>query len=63
MAVNLSAVLVFGAALLFMLRARTLGAGAALVALLFGFYLARTGAAPLLSSAVSSVFTALSHIH
>jgi hypothetical protein len=63
MAVNLSAVLLFGAALLFMLRAKTLGFGAALVALLFGFYLARTGVAPLVSSAVNSVFTALSHIH
>ncbi|MET9108173.1 hypothetical protein [Streptomyces zhihengii] len=45
MAVTVSLVVLFGALLLVMLRARSLGTGAAFVAVMFGFFLASTGAA------------------
>jgi hypothetical protein len=63
MAVTVSAVLLFGTALAFLLRAKTLGVGAALIAALFGFYLAQTGIAPPIRHAMASIATALAHIH
>lgn len=44
MAVTVSLVLLFGVALAFLLKTKSLGFGSALVAVLFGFYLAATGA-------------------
>jgi hypothetical protein len=62
-AVTLSAVLLFGIALAFLLRAKAVRAGAALIAVLFGFYLAQTGLATPIRHAVTAIATDLSHIH
>jgi hypothetical protein len=63
MAVTVSAVLLFGIALFFLLRSKSLGVGAALIAVLFGFYLAQTGVATPIRHAVAAIATDLSHIH
>lgn len=63
MSVTLSLVLVFGAVLCFLLRAKALGVTAAIVTALFGFYLAGTPAAAPVRHLVASVFTSLSQIH
>jgi hypothetical protein len=53
--VNVSLVVVFGVAAVFMVRSRALGIGGGLIAALFGFYLARTGAAAPIGHAVVAV--------
>ena len=63
MVVTLSLVLVFGVALAFLLRAKTLGLGSGFIAVMFGFYLATTPAGPPVRHLVASIVTALSHIH
>jgi hypothetical protein len=63
MAVTVSAVLLFGIALFFLLRSKTLGVGAALIAVLFGFYLAQTGVATPIRHGVAAIATDLSRIH
>ncbi|WP_432092296.1 hypothetical protein [Streptomyces sp. bgisy100] len=55
MVLTISAIALFGLLLALLLRFKVVGAGAALVAGLFGFYLARTGAA----ASVDQVMTAL----
>lgn len=45
MAVTISLALLFGFVLFMLLRSKTLGPGSAFVAVMFGFYLASTGAA------------------
>ncbi|MGW2865011.1 hypothetical protein [Streptomyces sp. NPDC001205] len=45
MAVTVSLVFLFGLVLFFLLRSKSLGYGAAFIAVMFGFYLASTGAA------------------
>ncbi|MFE4682581.1 hypothetical protein ACFRNJ_17345 [Streptomyces sp. NPDC056721] len=45
MAVSVSLVALFGLVLFFLLRGKSLGYGAAFVAVMFGFFLASTGAA------------------
>ncbi|WP_329133962.1 hypothetical protein OG552_17480 [Streptomyces sp. NBC_01476] len=55
MAFTLSALVLFGVLLALLMRYRAVSAGAAIVALLFGFYLARSGAAP----SVDHIMTAL----
>ncbi|MEV5007160.1 hypothetical protein [Streptomyces sp. NPDC055692] len=59
MAVTISLALLFGALLALLLRTRSLGAGSAFVAVMFGFYLASTGAADTVNSLMSAVITAL----
>ncbi|MFF4140816.1 hypothetical protein ACFY0A_05365 [Streptomyces sp. NPDC001698] len=59
MAVTISLALFFGALLALLLRTRSLGAGSAFVAVMFGFYLASTGAADTVNSLMSAVITAL----
>ncbi|WP_069815332.1 hypothetical protein [Streptomyces sp. TP-A0874] len=59
MAVTISLALLFGALLALLLRTRALGAGSAFVAVMFGFYLASTGAADTVNSLMSAVVTAL----
>ena len=55
MILTFSALALFGLLLALLLRFKSLGVGAALVAVLFGFYLARTGAA----ESVDQIMTAL----
>ncbi|MFE5840410.1 hypothetical protein ACFQ7N_02045 [Streptomyces niveus] len=56
MVLTVSALALLGLFLVLLLRFKSLGVGAALVAVLFGFYLARTGAA----DSVDQIMTALS---
>ncbi|MEU0955573.1 hypothetical protein ABZ353_25040 [Streptomyces niveus] len=56
MVLTVSALALLGLFLVLLLRFKSLGIGAALVAVLFGFYLARTGAA----DSVDQIMTALS---
>ncbi|WP_329151169.1 hypothetical protein OIU91_28215 [Streptomyces sp. NBC_01456] len=44
MAITLSLVALFGLVLFFLLRSKSLGYGSAFVAIMFGFFLASTGA-------------------
>ncbi|NYI05574.1 hypothetical protein [Allostreptomyces psammosilenae] len=62
MVLNLSAVFVLGVAVFFLLRARALPAGAGFVAMLFGFFLASTGAAGPINRGVAAFITALSDL-
>lgn len=62
MNVSLSAVLLFGLASLAALRYGSLRFGAGLLALLFGFYLARTDAAGTVDQLMGAVVDALSSI-
>ncbi|MFB7107397.1 hypothetical protein, partial [Streptomyces hydrogenans] len=55
MAISFSAVLLLGIVLVVLIRGGSLKAGPAVVAVLFGFFLASTGAAPLINDAVSTV--------
>ncbi|WP_329077539.1 hypothetical protein [Streptomyces niveus] len=56
MVLTMSALALLGLFLVLLLRFKSLGIGAAVVAVLFGFYLARTGAA----DSVDQIMTALS---
>ncbi|MFP3992387.1 hypothetical protein U9R90_33960 [Streptomyces sp. E11-3] len=62
MALTLSLVLLLGIALAVLLRFKALGAGAAVVAVLFGFYLADTGASTTVNDLVTAVTDALRSI-
>lgn len=55
MVLSISALLLFGLLVALLVRFRAVGAGPALVTLLFGFYLARSGAA----EPIDQVMTAL----
>lgn len=55
MAFSISALVLFGLLLTLLMRYRAMSAGAAIVALLFGFYLARSSAA----GSVDQIMTAL----
>ncbi|MDI3417292.1 hypothetical protein [Streptomyces luteolus] len=55
MELNISAVLLLGVVLVVMIRGKSLKAGPAVVAVLFGFFLADTGAAPDINRLVGSV--------
>lgn len=59
MAFSISALVLFGVLLTLLLRYRALSAGAAVVALLFGFYLARSGAAPSVDQIMSALRDAI----
>ncbi|WP_369248077.1 hypothetical protein [Streptomyces sp. R41] len=59
MAVTISLVLFFGFLLALLLRSKTLGAGSAFVAAMFGFYLASTGAADTVNALMSALVAAL----
>ncbi|MET9235685.1 hypothetical protein ABZW58_15020 [Streptomyces cellulosae] len=59
MAVTISLAVLFGALLALLLRTQSLGAGSAFVAVMFGFYLASTGAADTVNSLMSAAITAL----
>jgi hypothetical protein len=55
MAFSVSAIVLFGALLALLMRYRAMNAWAAVVALLFGFYLARTSAAPSVDQIMSAL--------
>jgi hypothetical protein len=56
---SISALVLFGALLALLMRYRAIGAGAAIVALLFGFYLARSNAAPSVDQIMSALRDAI----
>ncbi|MFF4706053.1 hypothetical protein ACWC4D_11420 [Streptomyces sp. NPDC001288] len=59
MAVTVSLVLLFGLVLFFLLRSNSLSAGAAFVAVMFGFFLASTGAAQPITNMTTAVVQAI----
>ncbi|MFF6955396.1 hypothetical protein [Streptomyces sp. NPDC008317] len=59
MAFSISALALFGVLLALLMRYRAVGAGAAAVALLFGFYLARSNAAPSIDQIMSALRDAI----
>ncbi|MGI5356186.1 hypothetical protein ACQI4E_12890 [Streptomyces sp. CA-252508] len=62
MVITISLALLFGIVLVILLRTRHLGYGSAFVAAMFGFTLASTGAAALVTNLISAVLGALSHL-
>ncbi|GAA1173481.1 hypothetical protein GCM10009654_33490 [Streptomyces hebeiensis] len=59
MAVTVSLVLLFGLVLFFLLRSNSLGYGSAFVAVMFGFFLASTGAAEPINELATAVIEAI----
>ncbi|MFF5298235.1 hypothetical protein ACFY5F_02635 [Streptomyces sp. NPDC013161] len=59
MAVTVSLVALFGLVLFFLLRSRTLGYGAAFIAVMFGFFLASTGASGPINQLARAVIDAI----
>ncbi|MGW9594090.1 hypothetical protein ACWHLZ_27795 [Streptomyces chartreusis] len=62
MVITIPLVLLFAAVALLLLRFKAVGAGAAVVVALFGFYLAHTGAADTVNQLVAAVTGALAGI-
>lgn len=62
MILNISAVLLFGAASAFAVKTRSASGGAALVLFLFGFFTAGTGAYEPIHNLVQASADALSHL-
>ncbi|WP_033820894.1 hypothetical protein [Kitasatospora sp. MBT63] len=60
---TVSAALLFGVALALMLRFKAVTAAGAVVAALFGFYLASTGIAPTVNHAITGLFHSLANLH
>ncbi|MDI3344363.1 hypothetical protein QKW45_11570 [Streptomyces sp. AJ-1] len=60
MGITISLVGLFGLVLFFLLRSKTLGYGSAFIAIMFGFYLAATGAAEPVNHLTQAVLTAVS---
>ncbi|MBT2507076.1 hypothetical protein J7I98_14500 [Streptomyces sp. ISL-98] len=59
MAFAISSIVLFGVLLALLLRFKALGVGAAVVALLFGFYVAKSDAAPFIDQIMSAVANTL----
>ncbi|MFE6841096.1 hypothetical protein [Streptomyces sp. NPDC057686] len=62
MAITVSLVALFGLVLLFLLRSKTLGYGSAFVAMMFGFFLASTGASGPINELTTAVINAVSDL-
>ncbi|MBT2509661.1 hypothetical protein J7I98_28070 [Streptomyces sp. ISL-98] len=62
MAITVSLVALFGLVLFFLLRSKSLGYGSAFVAMMFGFYLASTGASEPMNELTTAVVNALSDL-
>ncbi|WP_329456779.1 hypothetical protein [Streptomyces sp. NBC_01497] len=62
MFLTISALALLGLLLALLLRFKSVGAGAAIIAVLFGFYLARTGAAASIDQLMSAVGSAVHSI-
>jgi hypothetical protein len=58
-AVTISLVLLFGLVLFFLLRSNTLGYGSAFIAVMFGFFLASTGASEPINELTTAVINAI----
>ncbi|MFE3492854.1 hypothetical protein ACFXOS_07060 [Streptomyces sp. NPDC059175] len=59
MAITISLVVLFGVVLFVLLRTRSLGPGAAFVAVMFGFFLASTGVAEPINNIAAALANAL----
>nr|WTE02688.1 hypothetical protein OH765_09130 [Streptomyces anulatus] len=59
MAVTVSMVVLFGLVLFFLLRSKSLGAGSAFIAVMFGFFLASTGASGPINELTTAVINAI----
>ncbi|MEJ8648095.1 MULTISPECIES: hypothetical protein [Streptomyces] len=62
MALSLSVVLLLGIILIVLIRGKSIKAGPALVAILFGFFLASTGMAPSINRFLNSIADTINHI-
>ncbi|MFF7228466.1 hypothetical protein BX264_2266 [Streptomyces sp. 2333.5] len=62
MALSLSVVLLLGIILIVLIRGKSIKAGPALVAILFGFFLASTGMAPSINRFLNSLANTINHI-
>ncbi|MGX1886256.1 hypothetical protein [Streptomyces sp. NPDC055287] len=62
MAITVSLVALFGLVLFFLLRSKSLGYGSAFVAMMFGFYLASTGASQPMNDLTTAVVEALGNL-
>ncbi|MBT2507517.1 hypothetical protein J7I98_16815 [Streptomyces sp. ISL-98] len=62
MAITVSLVALFGLVLFFLLRSKSLGYGSAFVAMMFGFYLASTGASEPMNELTTAVVDAISNL-
>ncbi|MGW1930833.1 hypothetical protein [Streptomyces sp. NPDC001919] len=62
MAITVSLVALFGLVLFFLLRSKTLGAGAAFIAAGFGFFLASTGAAKPINTLAASLIETVQNL-
>ncbi|KIZ18923.1 hypothetical protein [Streptomyces natalensis] len=62
MALSLSVVLMLGIILVVLMRQKALKAGPAIVAILFGFFLASTGMAPSINRFLNSIANTINHI-
>ncbi|GHD89878.1 hypothetical protein [Streptomyces naganishii] len=63
MAISLSVVLLLAIILVVLLRGGSLKAGPAIVAVLFGFFLASTGMAPSINRFLNSIAETINSIH
>ncbi|MEU0780967.1 hypothetical protein ABZ341_05215 [Streptomyces sp. NPDC006173] len=62
MAITVSLVALFGLVLFFLLRSKTLGYGSAFIAIMFGFYLASTGASEPINDLSTAVVAAIGNL-
>ncbi|MGD3107246.1 MULTISPECIES: hypothetical protein [unclassified Streptomyces] len=62
MALSLSVVVMLGIILVVLIRQKSIKAGPALVAILFGFFLASTGMAPSINRFLTSIAQTINHI-
>lgn len=62
MAITVSLVALFGLVLFFLLRSKTLGYGSAFIAIMFGFYLASTGASEPINGLSTAVVSAIGNL-
>lgn len=62
MAITVSLVALFGLVLFFLLRSKTLGYGSAFIAIMFGFFLASTGASGPINELTTAVLNAVSDL-
>lgn len=62
MAVTVSLVFLFGLVLFFLLRSHSLTPGSAFAAIMFGFFLASTGAAGPINDMTTAVVQAIPHL-
>ncbi|MFI8404382.1 hypothetical protein ACIGG5_29575 [Streptomyces sp. NPDC085463] len=62
MAITVSLVALFGLVLFFLLRSKTLGAGSAFIAVMFGFFLASTGASKPINQLTASLIETVSNL-